>query len=58
MRRAHTWSAPRIAHELAVDRMVISRRTVTRHLAVLGLTDGSSSIPNGKTNRAPQTITA
>ena len=58
MRRAHKWSATRIAHELTVDGTVISRRTVTRHPAVLGLKRRKFIGLNGKTNREPQTITA
>lgn len=58
MRRAHKWSATRIAHELAVDGIVISRRTVTRHLAALGLNRRKFIDPNGKTNRELRTITA
>lgn len=58
MRRAHKCSATRIAHELTVDGMVISRRTVTRHLAVLGLNRRKFIDPNGKTHREPRTITA
>ncbi|GAA2776674.1 hypothetical protein GCM10010521_64230 [Streptomyces rameus] len=50
MRRAHKWSAPRNAHELAVDGMVISRRTVTHHLAVLGLNRRKFIGPQGTTN--------
>lgn len=37
MRCAHKRSATRITHELPLDAILISRRTVTRHLAVLGL---------------------
>lgn len=38
--------------------MVISRRTVTRHLAVLGLNRRKFIDPNGRTDREPHTITA
>lgn len=58
MRRAHKWSATRIAHELAGDGIVISRRTVTSHLAALGLNRRKFIDPNGKTNRELRTITA
>jgi hypothetical protein len=58
MRRAHKRSTTRIAHELTVDRIVISRRTVTCHLAALGLNRRKLIDPSCKTNREPQTITA
>lgn len=58
MRRAHKWSAARITHELAADGVVISRRTVTRHLATLGLNQRRFIDPNGEVNREPRKITA
>lgn len=58
MRHTHKWSASWIAFELQADGMTISRRTVTRHLAALGLNHRRSIDPNGDTNREPRKITA
>lgn len=57
-RREHKWSASRIAFELHVDGVAISRRTVTRHLAELGLNRRRFIDPNGEMNRQVQTIMA
>ncbi|MBA2949676.1 IS481 family transposase [Streptomyces himalayensis] len=58
MRREHKWSAARIAFELNDIEVTISRRTVTRLLAQLGLNRRRFIDPNGDTNRTPQTIIA
>jgi transposase InsO family protein len=58
MRRVHKWSASRITFELQADGVSISRRTVTRHLAALGLNHRRFIDPNGETNREPRKITA
>ncbi|WP_141211180.1 IS481 family transposase [Enemella dayhoffiae] len=58
MRRAHKWSASRITFELQMDGLTISRRTVTRHLAALGLNHRRFIDPNGENNREPQKIVA
>ncbi|MBO0882483.1 MAG: IS481 family transposase [Mycobacterium sp.] len=58
LRRTHKWSAARIAHELAADGITISRRTVTRHLAALGLNHRRFIDPNGDINREPRKIIA
>ncbi|MFJ2022149.1 IS481 family transposase [Streptomyces nodosus] len=58
MRRTHKWSAARIAHELAADGTQVSRRTISRHLADLGLNTRRFIDPSGDTNREPQKITA
>ncbi len=58
LRRDRKWSAARITHELAADGIVISRRTVSRHLADLGLNRRKSIDPGGDTNRAPGRIIA
>lgn len=58
LRRTRKWSATRIAFELNRDGIVISRRTVTRHLAHLGLNRRRFIDPNGETNRAPRPIIA
>lgn len=58
LRREHKWSASRITFELHGDGVAISRRTVTRHLAELGLNRRRFIDPNGETNRQVQTITA
>jgi transposase len=47
LRRARKWSASRIAFELNNDGIDISRRTVTRHLAALGLHRLTSSGNSG-----------
>jgi transposase InsO family protein len=58
MRREHKWSAARIAFELDAQGISVSRRTVTRHLAHLGLNRRRFIDPIGASNRAPRTITA
>ncbi len=58
MRREHKWSASRIAFELDAVGTPISRRTITRLLAELGLNRRRFVDPNGETNRQPQQITA
>jgi hypothetical protein len=50
--------AARITHELAADGVVISRRTVTRHLAPLGLNHRRFIDPNGENSREPRKIIA
>lgn len=57
-RRQHKWSAARITHELAEDGFVINRRTVTRHLARLGLSQRRFLDPTGDSNRTPGRIIA
>lgn len=58
MRRQHKWSASRIAFELDLAGTRVSRRTVTRLLAELGLNRRRFIDPNGETNRQPQRIVA
>lgn len=58
LRREHKYSASRIAFELRADGVAISRRTITRHLAQLGLNRRRFIDPNGETNREVKTITA
>jgi transposase InsO family protein len=58
MRREHKWSASPIAFELEQDGVRVSRRTVTRLLAQLGLNRRRFIDPNGENNRGPQRITA
>ncbi|MBT2511791.1 helix-turn-helix domain-containing protein [Streptomyces sp. ISL-98] len=58
MRRKRKWSASRIAFELEQDGTPVSRRTVTRLLAQLGLNRRHFIDPNGATNREPQQIIA
>lgn len=58
MRREHKWSASRIAFELLQEETPVSRRTITRLLAQLGLGQRRFIDPNGETNREPQKITA
>lgn len=58
MRRTHKWSAARIAFELETAGITISRRTVARHLADLGLNRRTFIDPNGENNRAPEKIPA
>lgn len=53
-RRAHKWSAARIAHEPAADDITISARTVSRHLAHLGLNRRRFLDPSGETNCQPR----
>jgi transposase InsO family protein len=52
------WSATRITFELNNHGIVISRRTVTRHLAYLGLNRRRFIDPNGDTNRQSRPIIA
>ena len=58
MRRHHKWSASRIAFELDQRDISVSRRTVTRLLAHLGLNRRKIIDPSGATNREPQKIVA
>ena len=58
MRREHKWSASRIAFDLEQVGTPVSRRTVTRLLAQLGLNRRKFIDPNGESNRQPQRITA
>ncbi|WP_166352562.1 IS481 family transposase [Phytoactinopolyspora limicola] len=58
MRREHKWSASRIAFELHEDGTSVSRRTITRLLAQLGLNRRKFIDSNGETNREPQKIIA
>lgn len=57
-RRDHKWSARRIAFELDTAGVVIAVRTVTRHLAHLGLNRRRFIDPSGVGNRAPARIIA
>lgn len=57
-RREHKWSAARIAFELQAEGVRISRRTVTRHLARLGLNRRRFLDPTGASNRKPRKIIA
>jgi len=58
LRRTRKWSAARIAHELAADGISISVRTVSRHVAHLGLNRRKFLDPNGENNRQPRRIIA
>lgn len=58
MRRKHKWPASRIAFELDQAGTPVSRRTVTRLLAQLGLSRRKFIDPNGETNRTSQRIDA
>ncbi len=58
MRRTDKRSAARIAHELAADQTQVSRRTISRRLADLGLNRRKFIDPSGDTNREPQKIVA
>jgi transposase len=58
MRRERKWSASRIAFELEQDGTPVSRRTITRLLAQLGLNRRRFIDPTGETNREPQQIMA
>jgi transposase InsO family protein len=58
LRRERKWSATRIAHELSAEEHVVSRRTVSRHLADLGLNHRRFIDPSGETNRQPSKIIA
>jgi len=57
-RREKKWSAERITHELAAQGVQINRRTVTRHLARLGLSHRRFLDPTGESNREPGKIIA
>lgn len=58
LRREKKWSASRIAFELHADGTTVSRRTITRHLAQLGLNRRRFIDPNGENSREIKTITA
>lgn len=58
LRRSRKWSAARITFELNSDGTPISRRTVTRHLAQMGLSRRRFLDPTGESNRAPRRIIA
>lgn len=58
LRREKKWPASRIAFELRREGATVSRRTITRHLAQLGLNRRRFIDPNGETNREVKTITA
>jgi transposase InsO family protein len=58
LRRGRKWSARRIATELCAEGTVISVRTVSRHLARLGLARRRFLDPAGAANRAPRRIIA
>ncbi|MGF6886791.1 transposase [Nocardia sp. GAS34] len=58
LRRDRKWPARRIASELAVEGQLVSVRTVSRHLARLGLNRRRFLDPGGETNRAPRRIIA
>lgn len=53
LRRAHKWSARRIRLELAADGMVVSVRTISRHLVMLGLNRDGSSTPTATPTVSP-----
>ncbi|GAA0276950.1 hypothetical protein GCM10009527_086650 [Actinomadura nitritigenes] len=58
MRRKHKWPAARIAFELRGLGVSISRRTISRHLAHLGLNRRRFIDPTGASNRVPRPIVA
>ena len=58
LRRERKWPASRIAFELHADGVTVSRRTISRHLVLLGLNRRAFIDPNGETNREVKTITA
>ncbi|MBB4910590.1 transposase InsO family protein [Actinophytocola algeriensis] len=58
MRRDHKWSARRIARELAGESVTVAVRTVSRHLAYLGLNRRRFIDPTGENNREPRRIHA
>lgn len=58
LRRQRKWSASRIAFELDAEGIPVSRRTITRHLAQLGLNRRRFIDPNGEMNREVKSITA
>ena len=57
-RRDQKWSGQRITHELAGLGFTINRRTITRHLARLGLGQRRFLDPAGDSNREPGKIHA
>ncbi|GAB1333331.1 hypothetical protein ACE1SV_76700 [Streptomyces sennicomposti] len=58
LRRTHKWSAARIAFESSQAGMPIGRRTVTRHLAEIGLNRRRFIGPDGEANRQSRKIHA
>jgi transposase len=58
LRRERKWSARRITLELAGEGVVISVRTISRHLIHLGLNRRRFIDPTGENNRAPGRIHA
>lgn len=58
VRREHKWSASRIEFELALEGVVVSRRTIARILLQLGLNRRRFIDPAGDSNREPQRIVA
>ena len=58
LRREHKWPASRIAFELHADGTIVSRRTITRHLAQLGLNRRRFIDPDGENNRKIKPIIA
>lgn len=58
MRREHTWSASRVAFELDQSGSPVSRPTITRLPAQLGLNRRTFIDPNGENNREMKTIVA
>lgn len=58
LRRAHKWPAARISFELTQAGTPVSRRTVSRHLAQLGLNRRRFIDPDGASNREPRKIIA
>lgn len=58
MRRQRKWSAARISFELSSHGVAISVRTVSRHLAALGLNRRRFLDPDGAPNRSPARIIA
>ena len=58
LRRDKKWSARRTAHELSSDGTTIAVRTISRHLALLGLNRRKFLDPTGESNREPRRIVA
>jgi transposase InsO family protein len=58
MRREHKWPASRIAFELEQAGTTVSRRTIARLLAQLGLNRRKFIDPNGENNREVRAIVA
>lgn len=56
LRRRHKWAATQIAFDLSQTGTAVSRRTVSRHLAELGLNRRRFIDPNGDSNREPRQI--